>query len=253
MTDWSYNYTAFIGSKPTLDTIGAAVLPDGDFDFEAFVPTPEVLDWLPAPLTVIPDGEFAAMYDLDKAPATIDEMVAMCEQHQSAVRYAPVSVHKQIIAEYTHGDWYTWRLANWGTKWTGRNAYAHRADDHLLIITHATAGAPPQALFNYLRSTYPELHIVNGSDVDTAFNPIDLDVPQAVFNAYFSITQTTIIHPYDYTDVMPLASNLSKSELRGIEFYGNVACEIDTDNIAIMREHGRFIGEDGEWVLTEKL
>jgi hypothetical protein len=53
-------------------------------------------------------------------------------------------------------DWYTWRLANWGTKW--RAGYTElRGSKGLLVYSFDTAWSPPKALFLYVSNIFPSL------------------------------------------------------------------------------------------------
>jgi hypothetical protein len=54
-------------------------------------------------------------------------------------------------------DWYTWRLANWGTKWRAGYAELREGSGDLLIYDFDTAWGPPSELFEYVSNLFPEL------------------------------------------------------------------------------------------------
>ncbi len=47
------------------------------------------------------------------------------------------------IANYGHGDWYSWRISNWGTKW---NAYSHHQVDKNTIEFQTAWNGIPQII-----------------------------------------------------------------------------------------------------------
>lgn len=48
------------------------------------------------------------------------------------------------------GDWYEWRLDNWGTKWDIYETHCTRIDANTLSITFYTAWSPPIPVFDKL-------------------------------------------------------------------------------------------------------
>ena len=71
------------------------------------------------------------------------------------------------IRNYGHKDWYSWSLANWGTKW---NAYSQFQIEEN-IISFETAWATPYPLMEELSRMFPELTIeVTYADEDIGSN-----------------------------------------------------------------------------------
>ena len=48
------------------------------------------------------------------------------------------------------GDWYNWRLDNWGTKWDIYETHCNRIDANTLSMTFYTAWSPPIPVFDKL-------------------------------------------------------------------------------------------------------
>jgi len=48
------------------------------------------------------------------------------------------------------GDWYEWRLDNWGTKWDIYETHCNRIDANTLSMTFYTAWSPPIPVFDKL-------------------------------------------------------------------------------------------------------
>lgn len=65
-----------------------------------------------------------------------------------------------ISNEFTPG-WYSWRLANWGTKWDISQDDVSFVDDQsgFLQIEFFTAWAPADGVCNYLREKYENVDI----------------------------------------------------------------------------------------------
>lgn len=71
------------------------------------------------------------------------------------------------IANYGHTDWYSWRIANWGTKW---NAYEIVKDgDNTIFFQTAWNGVPK--LIRKLASMFPDVTIkYDFADEDAGYN-----------------------------------------------------------------------------------
>jgi hypothetical protein len=54
-------------------------------------------------------------------------------------------------------DWYTWRLANWGTKWRAGYSKLREGTEDPLIYDFDTAWAPPLDLFEHVSNLFPKL------------------------------------------------------------------------------------------------
>lgn len=49
-----------------------------------------------------------------------------------------------------NGDWYDWRIENWGTKWDIYDATCDRIDANALVISFLSAWSPPIGVFHKL-------------------------------------------------------------------------------------------------------
>ena len=83
------------------------------------------------------------------------------EKGELPIQPEPDSMFPPQFPDGTTDDrWYSWRLANWGTKW---DAYEVEIDDSEMHngfeVTFDTAWSPPEEICASLRSDYPDLHI----------------------------------------------------------------------------------------------
>ena len=60
--------------------------------------------------------------------------------------------------KYGASDWYTWRVANWGTKWDAAESGISADDGHKLIVWFDTAWAPPIPWLEKIAVQFPELN-----------------------------------------------------------------------------------------------
>lgn len=56
---------------------------------------------------------------------------------------------KTLTEKYGAGDWYSWAVNNWGTKWDASIGNWERDEDSI-YVNFDTAWAPPIELYNYL-------------------------------------------------------------------------------------------------------
>ena len=59
--------------------------------------------------------------------------------------------------KYGAGDWYDWRVKNWGTKWDIEDATIDECHPTMLAIRFETAWSPPQKAIQTLSTFFPEL------------------------------------------------------------------------------------------------
>jgi hypothetical protein len=250
MPNYAANCTIFVGPKAALDRIASAITDKGEFDFNKLHPTPAVLEVLSAPVTVVSDNEFTEEHGLDHAPATINELIAFTNEgdYPYGLHNVPQTVYNTIIKTHTYGDWYDWRVAHWGTKWTGRGAEATRFHDNLLIVIYSTAWAPPTELFSHLRANCKGLHIINGVSIEDFSDGIDAsDGGLTSFLTYFTTSSSIEIAPYDFSH-LPGFADASEKAKRGVDLYHSEQCEINTDNIDTLMNSGYLVGENTELI-----
>lgn len=63
------------------------------------------------------------------------------------------------IARYGHSSWYSWNLANWGTKWSAYQCSILKNTKTEVRILFDTAWSPPFPIFRKLVSFHPELKL----------------------------------------------------------------------------------------------
>ena len=248
MPNWSTNHTVFIAKETTINTIAAAINSD-EFDFNKLLPQPEVFDTYSAPVNVISDTEFAEKHNCT-VPNTIDEFIAFYTANDHKQFHTiPASIHALILEAYGHDDWYNWRNANWGTKWTGSSVLANRPAPNLLIVDYDTAWCPPDELYAYLQEVHPDLRIINGSDVEGISDKIDTTHGcDIAFYAYYTAEYGATLDPYDFTTTMPDMDNP-----KGLDIYTNRHVTLNTHNISIMIHSGYFIDPDGYMLAREQV
>ena len=83
------------------------------------------------------------------------------EKGELPIQPEPDSMFPPQFPDGTTDDrWYSWRLANWGTKW---DAYEVEIDDSEMHngfeVTFDTAWSPPEEICNALREKYDNLSI----------------------------------------------------------------------------------------------
>lgn len=57
-----------------------------------------------------------------------------------------------------YSDWYTWRLANWGTKWDVDPDHVD-IQEHSVLIAYDTAWSPAEAVWEKVSKDFPHLNI----------------------------------------------------------------------------------------------
>lgn len=246
MPNWSTNHTVFIGSAATLDTIEAAVS-DAQFDFDLLHPRPEIYDTYTSPVRTVTDEAFTERYGFD-APHTIDEFIEthklhntnpQLHAHEKQFNLIPETVYASILETYGQPDWFDWSYANWGTKWTGSSASVQHRLPNLLVVDYMTAWGAPSQLFEYLLATYPDLQIINGSELEGFSDEIEVTHGcEMAFRAYYSVNVSTTVEPYDFTS--------GDERHRGMDIYLDTQCPINTENLEVMEESGYLINADGE-------
>jgi hypothetical protein len=112
-------------------------------DFNKIIPMPEELEETTFPVRIVTEEEY------NKGNGITQEM------------------KDKLIEKYGHADWYSWRNANWGTKW---NAYDQSSDDHGQI-TFNTAWNTPLSVMKKLSEQYPDATFnVRYADEDLGYN-----------------------------------------------------------------------------------
>lgn len=149
-------------------------------DFNKIIPMPEELH-------INPHGEieFAIKWALKQIKLKqedvaklkgFDRLIAPLEAHNAYNSKSPLEFNDeewgifiqclQNIRKHGHMSWYSWSIANWGTKW---NAYSQSESNN--EITFETAWSTPYPIFEKLSELYPDVRIViYYADEDTGNN-----------------------------------------------------------------------------------
>ena len=63
----------------------------------------------------------------------------------------------ELTEKYGHCDWYSWRVANWGTKWDVSESDVDEMDGEALMVHYDTAWAPNDSFIKFASTVYPSL------------------------------------------------------------------------------------------------
>ena len=66
--------------------------------------------------------------------------------------------------KYGHTDWYSWNVANWGTKWDARVEDFDDSDPKQTYVYFETAWSPPVEFMKWFVSQYPDAYFRNEYD-----------------------------------------------------------------------------------------
>jgi len=66
--------------------------------------------------------------------------------------------------KYGHTDWYSWNVANWGTKWDARVEDFDDSDPNQIYVYFETAWSPPVEFMKWFVSQHPDAYFRNEYD-----------------------------------------------------------------------------------------
>lgn len=140
MPNWCDNSLSVYGQQDAINEFFERVSALGDEQgisiLESFIPTPKAL---------IDDGDVPSMTDDDKAA---------------------------LEKDYGTWDWYTWRLTNWGCKWSDTNTHVYTnakdrssvenplVDSFYCSAQFQTPWAPPEPAIQTISGMFPKLTFV---------------------------------------------------------------------------------------------
>jgi hypothetical protein len=101
---------------------------------------------------VLPEPDYNKPQNVDKDLTTASVTTALLSQGGIGNDWQP--------------DWYTWRLANWGTKWNLVPAKGGDVDGYTIdimkdtvLLSFATAWSPPDGIYDAIGDKYPDLDV----------------------------------------------------------------------------------------------
>jgi hypothetical protein len=92
--------------------------------------------------------------------------------------------HLANKAKYGHADWYSWRLAHWGTKWEVCEVQFIDEDESYAQIRFDTAWCPPTRFFEWYAEQHPDVVFLNQYDEEgMGFEGYECHSPDSGFKA----------------------------------------------------------------------
>ena len=175
------NNLTFRGDPEAIQRMLEAVKNDeeglGSIDFNKLIPMPPELDMESGTRTM--DGrklysDFVEIYKLGKGPDA--DLLNIPKASEEAFLRQRKDIDRktwklgrsafQNALRFGHSTWYSWRTANWGTKW---NAYGFTSDGDNLAFH--TAWSAPHPVIRELSKRYPEIEITHAwADEDIGQN-----------------------------------------------------------------------------------
>lgn len=242
MPNWTTNYTTFIGSKKTIDTIYSYFDVDEDmFDFDKVAPTPEALRATASPVNIIDDDEFKEEHGV--LPETLEEInhflisyedrEEKTKKHSFGVQNMTTTMSTVLRENYGTNNWYDWHVDHWGVKWEGCNISIEYKSDNLLLVHYDTPWDTPERIFETLENKFEDLTLLNMA----RFEGMDDDITTTwgddhANKTYWTIRQENELDVYD---------DVTEDNIEFISAWVNNSCEPDMHNLETMDKHGFFI------------
>lgn len=147
MPNWCENDLVVKGKPKDLNEFIEFVKnPDMTFDFNKIAPMPEVFKAVVRGFTTI-DGEKFTHW---REHFVDDSRVLVGVKQEELDRWK---------AEYGHADWYSWSIANWGTKWNANEPILTARCAESIAYTFSTAWSPPLPIIEALAERFPKLKL----------------------------------------------------------------------------------------------
>jgi hypothetical protein len=187
MPNWCENTLEINGPKEVISGIVAAChLDEGELDFNGIVPMPpelyisydsavtrgfEILygDWrkviaipLIRDLLLEITGGFLpeSREELIRLIETEKCMYEAAHRHSLDCNLREARQEKANLERFGFGNWYDWRIANWGTKWNvGKDVDIDNLSECNITLSFATAWSPPIPVVEALSRKYPEIEV----------------------------------------------------------------------------------------------
>lgn len=151
MPNWCDNRIEISG-EGLADLLAFVASEDNAFDFEKIIPMPGILKHTAGGFRKFEvDGKeikLNAWWTPNSGDFQID--------HQEA---RPFTADEEAeLAAIGHTCWYSWCIANWGTKWNSKWAELDAGEDYAQV-RFSTAWSPPVEVIEALRERFPAMHI----------------------------------------------------------------------------------------------
>lgn len=242
MPNWTTNYTTFIGSKNTIDTIYSYFDVDEDiFDFDKVVPMPEALRATASPVKIIDDAEFKEEHGV--LPHTKEEVDDFFAQHKREAEKSDrphfgvqdITQTMSTILKHNYGadNWYDWCNIQWGVKWPGSSVSIEYKSDNILLVFYDTPWDTPEGIFDLPEGQFDDLTLLNMAHfegVDEAITATWGD--EQVNKVYWSIKEDTELDIYD---------TVTEDNIEFISPWFSTVCNPNMHNVETMDKHGFFI------------
>ncbi|MFI8695968.1 UNVERIFIED_ORG: hypothetical protein EDC92_1199 [Dietzia maris] len=189
MPNWATCTISFAGPAEGVAVIRDSLTPARSnpselrFDFNQLLPTPPELENVTSPLRVM-----ATQEEADEVNGDSDRVWAVTR-----------ATAERFLADFGAVDWQAWRLANWGTKWTGSYAEVLLDSPDELIVRFDTAWTEPGQLLQAMSQKHG-LTVTGGVIYEdgSEFAPVacfpddaDTSDPQELFEQAFVVREET--------------------------------------------------------------
>jgi len=130
----------------------------GNLEFQNLYPMPQELEGTTAPPAVVTQAEIDARRARDDAThAPASSLDNNSHIHSYGITQ---ETYDRLISTYGYADWYSWRVANWGTKWGAYEVGEWHIDINgsgylNAMVGFQTAWAPPDAFLLNVSKNYP--------------------------------------------------------------------------------------------------
>ena len=247
MSNLTTNYTTFIGSKETIDTIYSYCNTEQDvFDFNKLVPIPEPLHTTAWPVTIISDEDFKEKHGIvPKTKEEVEDFLISYKKQEEQVNKRVFnllnnitkSISTVLFDEYNSDNWYDWTIDNWGGKWDGYNIYIHYKSDNIFLVQYDISQDIPNEIFDILENEFEDLTIYNLSRFnDKSTEIVETRGDDEVNGVYWTITKDTELDTYGLHTGHGIAGILTNQCER---------CQPNEDNLNIMEKYDIFIDNAG--------
>ena len=193
------NYVTFIASPRTIDIITECIdVRSGLFNFDKIDPTPSLLTHLAAPVEIIDNEDFQRVFG--DIPDTIDEIKSHISSAPEAVfdnetartfnagTHITLSMSDELHYEYGTDNWKTWQKYNWGCIHLGTATQILHCSYHILSLKFTTEEGIPKGIYNTLRESFDDIHIITGAKYQSNTNLVDWNGIDGLFQLYWNTT-----------------------------------------------------------------